>query len=611
MAGEPPTFQLQFFGSYYVMVNHAPLPSLRTQKGRWLLALLALRAGRPVEREWLAETLWPESDAAQGLYNLRRSLTNLRTALQKEAYRLEVPNTYTLSLNLTGATFDVAEFDMACAGPATVFNLDRALNLYRGPLLEGCQENWVFAERTDREEKLLWALQQRATLARGQGDVRTSISCLRRMLHQAPLQETPLRTLMNTLAETGDIAAALETYRTHRLLLHDRYQTDVSPETKNLYQSLLSERSERVRETGTTMPATEADKVSSSLTGIEPMGGALPVHSPLYIERDTDASFHSALNRRDSIILVKGPREVGKTSLLARGLARIREKKSNVIITDLQKFSREELESSNTFLQTLARQLADQLDLPAQPIADFGWRPNTGANENFERFVRRHILKPLSGHLFWALDEMDRLFTLDFATDIFALFRAWHNERAFDPNGSWQGLTLIFSYATEIHLFIADINQSPFNVGTRMELADFTEQEIEELNQKWENPIPNAIDRTRFHNLVGGHPLLVHSGLRAIAEGTVRLSELEMSGHSLETSIFSNHLRRLRMALEVDATLTKSIRSLLRPEPGRISLSVDSFYRLRAAGVLLGDTPRNARFRCNLYRDYLSNFLSE
>lgn len=272
MAGESPTFQLQFFGPYHVTVNQTPLPPLRTKKGHWLLALLALRAGRPVERGWLSGMLWPDSDAAQGQYNLRRCLTDLRTALQKEAYRVESPNGHTLLLNLTGATFDIAEFDMACAGPVTISHLDRALNLYRGPLLEGWQESWVFAERTSREEKLLWALQERTALARQQADVRTAISCLRRMLHQAPLQEEALRTLMNTLAETGDIVAALEAYRTHRLILHDHYQTDVSLETKNLYHSLLPERSERVRETGSTMSATTTNTISF-LPGTESMEG--------------------------------------------------------------------------------------------------------------------------------------------------------------------------------------------------------------------------------------------------------------------------------------------------------------------------------------------------
>ena len=46
-------------------------------------------------------------------------------------------------------------------------------------------------------------------------------------------------------------------------------------------------------------------------------------------------------------------------------------------------------------------------------------------------------------------------------------------------------------YATEVHLFIRDLNQSPFNVGTRVALEDFTRPQV-----------------ARLAELVGGHPCL-------------------------------------------------------------------------------------------------------
>src|SRR5438477_4440828 len=52
--------QLRLFGPLDVRVHGQPLPQLSSRKGRWALALLALRAGKEVDREWLAGTLWPE-----------------------------------------------------------------------------------------------------------------------------------------------------------------------------------------------------------------------------------------------------------------------------------------------------------------------------------------------------------------------------------------------------------------------------------------------------------------------------------------------------------------------------------------------------------------------
>src|SRR5947208_14859209 len=56
----PPVLELRLFGPMEVRTGSSPLPRLRSRKGLWLLALLALRAGRAVERSWLAGTLWPD-----------------------------------------------------------------------------------------------------------------------------------------------------------------------------------------------------------------------------------------------------------------------------------------------------------------------------------------------------------------------------------------------------------------------------------------------------------------------------------------------------------------------------------------------------------------------
>src|ERR1700737_3963790 len=76
--GQKPGLSIRLFGPVEVRLNGAPLPSLRSRKGHWRLALLTLRHGHTVERAWLAGTLWPESPQAASLHNLRNSLTDLR-----------------------------------------------------------------------------------------------------------------------------------------------------------------------------------------------------------------------------------------------------------------------------------------------------------------------------------------------------------------------------------------------------------------------------------------------------------------------------------------------------------------------------------------------------
>src|SRR5579872_1791919 len=98
---------IRLFGPFDVRLNGAPLPALRTRKHQWLLALLALRQDRQVDRDWLAGTLWPESPASQALYNLRRCLSDLRSALGSEGERLRASAARSMSLSLANATVDV------------------------------------------------------------------------------------------------------------------------------------------------------------------------------------------------------------------------------------------------------------------------------------------------------------------------------------------------------------------------------------------------------------------------------------------------------------------------------------------------------------------------
>src|SRR5437763_14082292 len=73
-----PPLTIQLFGPFEVRGNGRPLPRLRYRKSQSALALLALRHGAEVERDWLVGLLWPESDGSQAL---RNCLTELRRAL--------------------------------------------------------------------------------------------------------------------------------------------------------------------------------------------------------------------------------------------------------------------------------------------------------------------------------------------------------------------------------------------------------------------------------------------------------------------------------------------------------------------------------------------------
>ena len=154
--------EIRLFGPVQVLVDGEPLPRLRSRKGQWLLALLILRNGGEVDRRWLAGVLWPESVESKALYNLRRTLDDLRNALGRQADRLISPTPRTLAFDLDGVYVDVLDFD--CAATAMESGaLERAVELHRSVLLEACAEDWVCEEREQRNAAYRSALE---TLAR-------------------------------------------------------------------------------------------------------------------------------------------------------------------------------------------------------------------------------------------------------------------------------------------------------------------------------------------------------------------------------------------------------------------------------------------------------------
>jgi len=274
-----------------------------------------------------------------------------------------------------------------------------------------------------------------------------------------------------------------------------------------------------------------------------------------------------------------------------------------VAVSDFQRLSLQNLESTESFYLALAGLLADQLDLDVSPEAV--WNPQRAPNMNFQRFLCREVLGKIHGHLVWGLDEVDRLFGCKFGSEVFGLFRSWHNNRALDPSGPWSRLTLAIAYATEAHLFITDVNQSPFNVGTRVELEDFTFNQVMDLNERHGSPLHNEIELRRFHQLLGGQPYLVRRALNELSAGNVGFETL-VANADRDEGIFGDHLRRILVMLARDANLTEVVRGILE---GRPCPDAASFYRLRSGGLIQGDSLQEARLRCEIYASYLKRHL--
>jgi hypothetical protein len=387
----------------------------------------------------------------------------------------------------------------------------------------------------------------------------------------------------------------------------DRHRSHItlwnSPGDDRRLVELICERLEQLASRRLDSTAKASSAPHRARPALEPTGGAVPLHSSYYIVRVTDAEFHAAIRRHDSLALVKGARQIGKTSLLGRGLQQAREHGFTVALTDFQKLPTAHFASVKDFYVGVCEMIAHQLGVD-RPLPH-QWERGRSPNTTFEDFWRHEVLEKFNRPVLWACDEFDRLLTTSFGGEVCGLLRSWHNERVLDPGGPWRLLTIAIAYATEAHLFITDLNQSPFNVGTLLTLEDFTLEEVRELNQRYAEPLRNPLEVKRFYELLGGQPYLSQCGFHEMAARNQGIDFIEQQAE-LEPSIFGDHLRRLLVALTRDPLSTDTMRAMVQsgtPPP------LDHFYRLRAAGAIAGNSPADARLRCELYNKFLRRHL--
>jgi DNA-binding SARP family transcriptional activator len=233
--GEQAT-SLQLFGGFRLVIS-GRVVDLKTVKprARAVLHLLALRAGQPVHREILAESLWPEVGPNTATRNLHVAVSAVRQALEPgvargdasvvvrdgDAYRLILP---------PSASVDVADFDRAwqearnlrVAGDVdgAASSLERLLDIYRGDLLpEDGPAEWVVKLR-DRYR--MQAADSAELLARHRFDlglIPDVIQACERGLRVDQYRDGMWRLLATSHERSGDRAAAVRAERAYRAVL--------------------------------------------------------------------------------------------------------------------------------------------------------------------------------------------------------------------------------------------------------------------------------------------------------------------------------------------------------------------------------------------------------
>ncbi len=341
---------------------------------------------------------------------------------------------------------------------------------------------------------------------------------------------------------------------------------------------------------------------------LELPSGTIPLDSEFYVVREPwDVRCCQEIERKAGLVRIKAPRQMGKTSLLARIRNHAAEQDFRTIVLDFLETDETTFESSSVFLKRFCTLVSRQLGIPLRTVTEF-WDEYEGLlppKETCSDYIEQCVLMDLTSPLFLGMDELDRLFPYERAAKEFLmLLRAW-NEKA-KVNEIWSKLRMAIAHSTESYV-VMDINSSPFNVGYAVALPEFTSAQVLDLATRhglnWE-----TTEVEQLMAMVGGHPYLVRLALYSVAQKDLTLSEL-LAEAPTDAGIFGEHLRRHLWNLQQYPELAQAFHQVIFSDR---SVILEPMLAFKLNGMGLVDLQGNEVVprHDDLYRPYFRSRLS-
>jgi SARP family transcriptional regulator, regulator of embCAB operon len=238
--------EFRLLGPFEARHDGQPVEVGRRRQERCLLAILLLEAGHLVPTDRLIDLLWngDPPDSARGA--VHTYIGRLRSSLGPHGVAIVTRGDgYLIEAGQHGV--DVEEFGRSVhqatgeADPAErVRLLDRALGLWRGPLLAGLADEQL-RRRLDGPLEELWLIGAElwadAQLALGRHEL--VIGDLAAVAGRHPTHERLVGSLMTALYRDARQADALALYRTTRRALVDGLGIEPGPELQELHRRIL------------------------------------------------------------------------------------------------------------------------------------------------------------------------------------------------------------------------------------------------------------------------------------------------------------------------------------------------------------------------------------
>jgi serine/threonine-protein kinase len=187
---------------------------------------------------------------------------------------------------------------------------------------------------------------------------------------------------------------------------------------------------------------------------LELPGGTMPLASEFYVVREPwDVRCCQEIEKKAGLVRIKAPRQMGKTSLLARIRNHAVEQGYRTIVLDFLETDEATFESSSIFLKRFCALVSRQLGISPRKVTEFWDEGLFGPKENCSDYIEQYVLTDLTAPLFLGIDELDRLFPYgQVAKEFLMLLRAW-NEKA-KINETWAKLRIAIAFIVPISALV-------------------------------------------------------------------------------------------------------------------------------------------------------------